>query len=154
MVAKASGVFVVAMAWMMFSFSAAHAEPVLDLGAIKTIESQGDPSAVNVATGCYGLYQISAICLEDFNQYHGSGYAIEDLFKPAVNEMIASWYFGRIKEMLISYGVPVNLTTLIASYNWGIGHVVAWAKNGMRFEELPAETRRYIKMYLGLTRPA
>ena len=154
MAIKALWVFVVAMAGMMFSFSAAHAETVIDLRVIKTIESDGDPRAVNVATGCYGLYQISEICLKDFNQCHQSHYAIKDLFRPAVNEMVASWYFGRIKEMLASYGVPVNLTTLVASYNWGIGHVAGWAKKGMRFEELPVETRRYITKYLGLSRPA
>lgn len=154
MAVKALWMFVVAMAWMIFSFSAAHAEITIDLKIIKTIESGGDPYAVNVETGCYGIYQISEICLKDFNQFHHSHYVIKDLFRLAINEKIASWYFGRIKEMLASYGIPINLTTLIASYNWGIGHVAAWAKKGMRFEELPVETRRYIKKYLGLTRPA
>ncbi len=154
MAVKALGMSVIAMAWMMCSFSAAHAETTIDLEAIKTIESGGDPQAVNVETGCYGLYQISEICLADYNQRRHSRYVIEDLFRPEINETIASWYFERIKEMLARYRIPINTTTLIASYNWGIGHVAAWAKEGMRFEQLPAETRRYIKKYLALTSPA
>jgi len=144
---------VVATAWMMFSFSAAHAETTIDLQAIKTIESGGDPHAANVASGCYGLYQISEICLKDYNELHSSHYTIKDLFRPAINEMIAAWYFGRIKQMLASYGIPINPTTVLASYNWGIGHVAAWAEKGMMFEELPLETRRYIEKYHALTRP-
>jgi hypothetical protein len=154
MVVKALRMVVVATAWMMLSFSAAHAETTIDLQAIKTIESGGDPYAVNVETGCYGLYQISEICLKDYNQLHSSHYIIKDLFRPEINEMIASWYFGRIREMLASYEIPINLTTVIASYNWGIGRVAVWANKGMRFEELPAETRHYIKKYRTLTRPA
>lgn len=154
MAVKALGILIMIMAGMMFFHPAAHAETVIDLDVIKTIESDGNPCAVNFKTRCYGLYQISEICLKEFNQFHCSHYGTKDLFRPAINEMIASWYFGRIKEMLSSYGVPINPTTLIASYNWGIGHVAAWAKKKMSFEELPIETRRYIEKYNELTRSA
>jgi soluble lytic murein transglycosylase-like protein len=154
MAVKTLGILLLVMAGMIFFTPATHAENIIDLKAIKTIESDGDPYAVNVGSGCYGLYQISEICLKEFNQFHRSHYGTKDLFKPAVNEMVAFWYFGRIKDMLARYQIPINTTTLIASYNWGIGHVADWAKEGMRYGELPAETRRYIEKYRGMTRAA
>ena len=143
--------FAVAIAVTIFSSPAARAETAIDLAIIRTIESGGDPSAVNFASGCYGLYQISEVCLEDYNQQHDSHYKIRDLFKPAINEMIASWYFARIAEMLRAYRIPVTVTTLIASYNWGIGRVAAWSREGMSEEALPKETRRYIEKYMLLS---
>ena len=144
-------VFCLLLVHCLFS-SIVFAEITIDLNVIKTIESEGNPRAVNIATRCYGLYQISEICLEDFNQTHQTRYAVKDLFEPKINEMIASWYFGRIKEMLRFYDIPITLTTLIATFNWGIGHVRAWYAKGMRTEGLPAETRGYIKKYSKLTR--
>jgi len=93
------------------------------------------------------LYQISEICLEDFNQINKTNYEPDDLFDPLVNEMIASWYFKRLKQLLNFYNIPVSLTTILASYNWGIGNVVEWYRDRARFEELPEETRRYIEKY-------
>jgi len=154
MAVKTLRIIGVAMACMALSLSAAHAEPTINLQAIKIIESDGDPKAVNFETGCYGAYQISEICLKDYNQFHGSHYTVKDLFRPEINEMIAAWYFQRIEQMLTHYHIPVNMTTVLASYNWGIGRVVAWAREGMKFEDLPSETRRYIAKYQKLTQPA
>ncbi|MFH1577919.1 MAG: lytic transglycosylase domain-containing protein [Candidatus Omnitrophota bacterium] len=136
----------------LFFFSAAHAEVVIKLQAIKTIESSGNPNAFNFRTRCYGLYQISEICLRDFNRGNKTKYEPKDLFNPLINEMVASWYFKRVRQMLISYKIPVSVVTLLASYNWGIGNVVRWYRGGTRVEELPGETRRYIKKYQELTR--
>jgi soluble lytic murein transglycosylase-like protein len=143
---------VAAMALMALLSPLAHAETAVDLSIIKTIESNGDPTVVNYGSGCYGLYQISEVCLKDYNQQHDSHYRVRDLLKPSVNHRISSWYFGRIREMLASLGIPINLITMIASYNWGIGNVAEWAQGGMRFKELPLETRRYIRKYIELTR--
>jgi len=134
-------------AGVLFFYSIAHAEVVINLQAIKTIESSGNPYAFNSRTKCYGLYQISEICLEDFNQINKTNYEPDDLFDPLVNEMIASWYFKRLKQLLNFYNIPVSLTTILASYNWGIGNVVEWYRDRARFEELPEETRRYIEKY-------
>lgn len=115
--------------------------------AIKTIESDGNPYAFNSRTKCYGLYQISEICLQDFNQTRQTNYLPEDLFNPSINEMVASWYFKEVDRMLDFYEIPVSITTVIASYNWGIGNVVEWYRNGAIFKELPQETQRYIQKY-------
>ncbi|MGE5279272.1 MAG: transglycosylase SLT domain-containing protein [Deltaproteobacteria bacterium] len=147
-------IMTVVAAGLVLAAPAAHAGIAIDLNAIEAIESGGDPNAVNVATGCYGICQISQICLQDYNQFHGTRYAVKDLFRPEINERIARWYFQRIEQMLIHSRIPVTLTTVIASYNWGIGNVAEWARQGMRFEDLPAETRRYIGKYRALTRPA
>lgn len=141
----------IAGVWIFFFSSLARAEIVINLEAIKMIESGGNPAAVSKDTKCYWLYQISEICLNDFNEAHHTRYTIEDLFKPDVNQLIASWYFKKIGALLCYYNITVSLATIIASYNWGIGHVRQWVKRGMKFEQLPSETRCYIKKYEALT---
>jgi hypothetical protein len=144
-------VSLIAGVWIFFFFSLAGAEFVVNLEAIKSIESGGNPTVVSKDTKCYGIYQISEICLNDFNEAHQKRYTKEDLFKPYVNQLIASWYFKRIGEQLCYYNITLNLITVIASYNWGIRHVRQWVKRGMKFEQLPIETRCYIKKYVALT---
>jgi hypothetical protein len=141
---------IVTTAGILFFVSGASAEVIISLEAIKTIESGGNPYAVSESTKCYGLYQISEICLKDYNEENHTRYSLKDLFKPAVNQMIASWYFKKIGKILSYYNIPITLTTIIASYNWGIGNAREWVRRGMKFEELPAETRGYIKKYAAL----
>jgi len=136
-----------AVIMVLFSLNIARAEIPINMQAIKAIESDGNPYAFNSRTKCYGLYQISEICLQDFNQINQKNYAPRDLFNPAVNEIVASWYFKEVNRMLDFYEIPVSITTVIASYNWGIGNVVKWYKNGARFGELPEETQDYIEKY-------
>ncbi len=124
----------------------------INLQAVGSIESDNNPFAVNSRTGCYGLYQISEICLRDFNQINRTQYAVDDLLDPRVNEQIASWYFDRLKGLLRRYDIPVSVTTLLASYNWGIGNVARWHRDGSEPAALPAQTREYIGKYLALTR--
>ena len=138
-------------AGFLFFLSIAHAEVVIKLQAIKTIESSGNPYAFNSRTKCYGWYQISEICLQDFNQLNKTNYEPQDLFNPLINEMVASWYFKRLGQLLNFYNIPVSIVTVLASYNWGIGNVVQWYTNGTRLEELPEETKRYIERYEELT---
>ncbi|MCX6353599.1 MAG: lytic transglycosylase domain-containing protein [Candidatus Aureabacteria bacterium] len=127
--------------------SHAHAEVAIDLKAIQTIESNGNPSAFNPRTRCYGLYQISEICLKEFNQSKGTMYRPGDLFDPHTNEMIALWYFARLQQIPDRYNIRCSITTLIASYTWGIGNVVKWHRSGAVFGDLPHATRCYIKRY-------
>jgi soluble lytic murein transglycosylase-like protein len=140
-------VIVSTIAVVLSSFSFARAEITINLAAIKTIESDGNAYAFNQRTKCYGLYQISEICLKDFNLAHQTDYTGQDLFIPMVNEAVAAWYFAELKRMLDYYEIPVSLSTVIAAYNWGIGNVVKWHKNGADFTQLPQETRNYIEKY-------
>lgn len=126
----------------------------INLDAIKIIESSGNPKAFNSRTKCYGLYQISKICLLDYNQLNKTNYKPEDLFNSLINKKIAAWYFNRIQQMLGFYQVPVSTTTLVASYNWGIGNVVKWHRQDGRFKDLPKVTRKYIARYRELIRRA
>ena len=119
----------------------------IDLEIIKEIESGGDALAFNPITKCYGLYQISQMCLEDFNKMFGTVYTPQDLFNPQINEEISRWYFTRIEELLLYFEIPVSRSHLIAAYNWGIGNVVRWYREGALIESLPQETRNYIERY-------
>jgi hypothetical protein len=138
----ASGIMAVAV--ILFFYPCAEA---IDLEVIKTIESEGNRLAFNSRSKCYGLYQISEICLLDFNQINKTSYVPAELFDPHINRMIAGWYFKRIQRMLAYYKIPVSATTLIASYNWGIGNVVKWQRNEGKFNNLPKVTKRYIARY-------
>ncbi len=142
------------LAAILLTCSVTHAEVAIDLGAIKIIESSGNPHAYNAKTRCYGLYQISEICLKDYNQRNKKTYRPDDLFNPLINEKIASWYFERIVQMLHYFKIPVSITTRIASYHWGIGNVTKWHAAGAHFEKLPKATQHYIARYRALTNPS
>jgi len=138
---------------IMFLALAMNADAVeIDIDKIVMIESSGDPNAVNRGSGCIGLMQINPkAALLDFNYYHSTQYTRLDLFNPQINMRIGQWYIThRIPTMLRHYGIPVTIETVIASYNWGIGHVKRWHKRGMVFAELPRETQNYIKKYRGM----
>lgn len=115
----------------------------IDLGAIETIESSGNPLAHNKATGARGAYQITPICLQEWNNYHPNDtHTAEELFNYEINRKIAVWYLEvRIPEMLRYYGKPVTVRNILISYNFGIKHVVEGTA-------LPDETKAYIKLYL------
>lgn len=117
-------------------------QPMINLDHIKDIESGGDPLAFNKHSKARGLYQITPIALEEWNNFNKKKrYSRDDLFNPKVNEEIASWYMQkRIPQMLTHYKKPVTVDNILASYNFGIGHVVDDSP-------LPQETKDYIKKY-------
>ena len=117
------------------------ASALVNMDAIKQIESSGNPSAYNRGSQARGLYQITPIVLKEYNQFNHAGYMKEDLFDPEINAIIAEWYIGkRIPAMLKYYKKEVNLTNIIIAYNAGISYVV---KN----KPLPIETIKYIAKY-------
>jgi len=119
----------------------------INLSAIKQIESSGNPFAYNERSGAIGLYQITPICLKEWNTFAKGGcqYTIFDLADPAVNSKIAHWYLNnRIPQMLEYYRKPVTIRNILISYNAGISYVVENKK-------LPRETRNYLKKYNRLT---
>lgn len=120
----------------------------IDMLAIRTIESNNNPYAVNEKTHCYGAFQISYICLEEYNKLTNHNYTILDLYYYDTNYQIAYWYFHkRLPQMMSWFGIPINTTNLIASYNWGVGNVNKWYKAGARWNKLPKEAQNYIKKY-------
>jgi len=126
------------------SYSDAIAD--IDLDAVKQIESSGDPLAYNSKSEARGLYQITPICLREWNQYHIYSYfEPEDLFDPMVNYRIAYWYIKeRIPQMLRYYDLNVNDHNILWAYNAGISRV----REGF----IPKETSKYIKKYKRIAR--
>lgn len=132
---------------LVFCYCAFASNKVLaiDMDAIKQIESGGNPKAENRRSGALGLYQITGICLKDFNQNNGTKYARVDLFNPVVNESVARWYlFVRIPQLLRNYNKTVTIDRVLLSYNAGI----SWAIK----DEYPQETINYIKKYKQIAR--
>lgn len=118
----------------------------IDMDAVKMIESSGNPGAYNERSGAIGLYQITYICLEEWNNYHPrEPYDTEDLWDAGINTKIATWYLQeRIPSMLRHYKQPLSYQNILISYNAGISYVVKGKK-------LPQETVNYIKKYERLT---
>lgn len=120
----------------------AHAEVRIDLRKIAMIESSGNPLAINAKDDSIGLYQITPICLKEWNQFHkNEKYSREDLFNPIINERIAQWMLEvRIPAMIRHYGKIDSVENRIIAFNAGIAYVV----NG---KELPRITKNYIEKY-------
>jgi soluble lytic murein transglycosylase-like protein len=130
--------------WLVAVFSLVFhsvAYGAVDLSVIKHIESRGNPVAYNKKSGARGLYQITPICLKEYNNFHPKQkYTKLDLFRPDINKKIAEWYLNkRIPQLLKYYGLPVTIENTLWAYNAGIGKVV---KNIQ-----PTETKNYIKHY-------
>lgn len=133
---------------MFFLICTSAQAETIDLEAIKHIESHGNPLAVNTRTQCRGLYQISEICLKEYNQFRHTNYTPQDLFNPLINETIAGWYLHRrLPQLLKRFSIPVNRLNLIVAYNWGIGKAVRWHRRGAILNKLPKETRAYLAQY-------
>jgi soluble lytic murein transglycosylase-like protein len=125
--------------FLLLLSSLAHCEEI-DLNIIAQIESSNNPLAINRRTQCYGLYQISQVCLTEYNQFHKADYTKIDLLNPDVNFQIAKWYIEkRIPQMLKYYRKPITVENLILAYNAGI----RWVLKG----KVPKETQKYIKKY-------
>jgi hypothetical protein len=117
----------------------------IDLSIIAKIESENNPLAYNSKSGARGLYQITAICMNDYSMYHKTGYILQDLFNPEINKKIAEWYLNiRIPFLLSHYKQETSLDNILWAYNAGIGNLVKGIK--------PKETRNYILRYKQLAK--
>jgi len=114
----------------------------INMYKIMMIESSGDPLAWNREDDSRGLYQITPICLEEWNIWHAGGrYTEHDLWDPIINKKIASWYMNvRIPEMIIFWDKEDTVRNRLIAYNAGISYV-AFDK------ELPKITNNYLKKY-------
>lgn len=116
----------------------------VDLSAIKQIESSGNSQAFNKHSGAIGHFQITEICLQDFNELNKTSYSKQDLFNPQVNKLVASWYLEvRIPQLLRHFKYPVTVQNALIAYNCGIAC--------LKRPALPKETLTYLKKYKELT---
>ena len=114
----------------------------IDMSIIAQIESSNNPDAYNVLSKATGMYQITPVCLLDFNNYHKRKYSISEMFVPKKGYSVASWYMNtRIPQLLKHYGYEDTIEHRLIAYNAGIKRVG---------KELPKETINYIKKYKDL----
>jgi hypothetical protein len=127
--------------WLSLFVAIAGAE--VDLDRIAQIESSGNPLAWRKADDSRGLYQITPICLEEYNNFHpGAGYSMDDLWNVSISNEIADWYLNvRIPQMIKHYEKPVTIENVLIAYNAGIWYV----KTG---KPIPEITKQYLKKYL------
>lgn len=133
-----------ALVMLILSICSAYADQV-NLDHIARIESNFNARAYNRHSGARGMYQVTLVCLDDYNQFHKAKISKNELFLAARCREVADWYLNmRIPQLLRKYGKEVNISNQLWAYNAGIGRVVKGIK--------PVETKRYIKKYYKLER--
>lgn len=130
---------------VMVIFACVARADEVNLDIISKIESNNNPLAYNYKSKAIGLYQITSICLNDYNLVNNTCYELTDLLSAKFNQKIAIWYFKkRIPQLLKYFGLSDTLENRLWAYNVGIGKVV----KGI----MPKETQNYIKRYKQLAR--
>lgn len=113
----------------------------VNLDIISKIESSNNPRAYNKVDGGRGLFQITPICLKEYNNYNKIKYSKSDLWNPQINRQIASWYINtRIPAMLSYYKVKDSIENRIISFNSGIKTLILNKK-------LSKITKQYLSKY-------
>ena len=125
---------------LIFFISSARAEEI-DMDKIAMIESSNNPLAHNQRDNGRGVFQITKICLDEWNNFHARDqHTMDDLWSPALNFKIADWYLNqRIPQMLKHYKLANTVKNRIWCYNAGIGNVVKG--------RMPMITKNYLKKY-------
>ncbi len=122
----------------------ANASVSVDMQAIAQIESSGQANAYNRVSGAVGMYQITPICLKDYNKFHKPQRSMKEMYDRLIAHNVANWYFNhRIPSLLEAYGIKDTIENRLIAYNAGIGRL----KNG----KIPRESRDYVKKYKELT---
>jgi len=116
------------------------------LPAIARIESSNNPFAHNKKDDSRGLYQITPICLKEYNNFHATKrYTMQDLWDVEINTRIATWYLNkRIPQMLNHYKIKDTIENRLIAYNAGISYLI-------NKKPIPKITRLYIAKYRRLT---
>jgi hypothetical protein len=131
---------------LMFGLVCMVKAETVNLSIIAKIESNNNPLAYNRHSGARGLYQITPICLKEYNVKHtASKIDSNALFSPVEARKVAEWYLlRRIPELLKFYGFPAKIDNILVCYNAGIGKL----RKGI----MPKETKNYIAKYYKLAR--
>lgn len=118
---------------------------MIDLSIISKIESNNNPFAYNKHSKATGKFQITPVCLKEFNNLCNKRYTMQDMFNANKNKEVAQWYLNlRIPSMLKHYKKEVNIINIIRAYNCGIKSVVR--------NYTTKETKDYIKKYNQLSK--
>lgn len=127
--------------WFDEARPAEIASPIfVNMEVIKQIESSGNALAYNKAGNAYGWFQITPVCLEDFNRANNEHYSVEELFDPQINSRVAYWYFeNRLPQLLRHFGLKDSVHNRIIAYNAGIKRLMSGV--------LPLETKKYLARY-------
>ena len=117
----------------------------VNLAIIAKIESSNNPLAYNPASHARGMYQITPICLKDYNIQNRANLSVDALFNPSTCYTVAKWYIAtRIPQLLKNRGIVVTTDTILIAYNAGI----SWVGK----KNLPKETVYYLKKYARLSK--
>ena len=117
----------------------------IDMDIIAQIESSNNSLAYNSRTKATGLYQITPICLADYNQYHKIKYTMSDMFNSNKCYIVANWYMNNVlTKYLKYYKIPVTQKNYLISYHDGIGSLIKYL-NGKR--KLGKEMKGYLLKY-------
>jgi hypothetical protein len=98
---------------------------LIDLSAIKTIESSGRVNAIGDGGKALGEFQLHKAVIDDYNRAFKTSYSHSEALNPKTAHKIAHWYFhNRIPSLLKHYKRPLTLENVLTSYNMGIGAVL------------------------------
>lgn len=104
-------------------------------------ESLNNPTARS-NKGAYGLMQLMPATAREWEKKLGLPSGSTDT-NPAANEQVGRAYMDHLIQR---YGG--NTADALAAYNWGMGNVDRWIKNGRNMAALPKETRDYLTKIL------
>jgi len=136
-------IFIITILVLSMVISQCYGEVIIDMAIIATIESNNNPRAYNKRTQATGMYQITPICLKDYNLMHKRRFTLEQMYISEYCFIVANWYMNeRIPQLLKHYGFSDTIDNRLIAYNYGIGNMRD--KNHL---PLPEETRSYIIKY-------
>ena len=109
------------------------------LNSVATIESSNNPNAYNERTGATGKYQITEICLKEFNEksHYIARFTMNNMYNEELSRTVALWYLKRLKD---HYKAP-SIEAILAGYNRGPTYM---RKHDWNIKMSPEETRNYV----------
>lgn len=129
---------------------------LININTISKIESSNNRFALSPDKTCKGLCQLTEAAWNEASMslYGKVKYSYYIYWSNAkINKQIADEYYNDVlPDYLEAYKVPVNTSTLIASYNYGPNRVKYLIRRyGKSWEKhLPLETKSYLKKYKNL----